>query len=528
MESPEQESANATNDQPRVDWFIFIAGSAILLMIVLPAAFAPSWTSNKIDIAYRFITQTFGIYYIIAAVAITVFLMWIALSRKGSRLLGPPGTKPAYSTFSWASMLFCTGIGSSLIYWGAAEWAMYYESPPFGVESRSDEAIMWGATYGMFHWGPLAWALYCLPTIAFCCSYHIRELPILRLSAACEGILGRYSNLWPGRLIDLLFIVGLLGTASTGLAFGTELVASTFTRFSQSTPLPDLEDGFGMQLSIMILATLLIAYSVYKGLDKGIKVLSVINATLVLILIVFVLIVGPTGFILDMVVVSLGHLAQNFIKMMTWTDPLARADFVESWTIFYWAWWLALGPFVGMFVAKISRGRTLREVIFGMLGWGSLGCALFFIILGNYALHLELSGAYPVVEKIFDMSPSWAIAAIIELLPMGVFWLLFVSIVGLIFAATTYDSATYTLAAGATQYLRSDQHPIRMHRVYWAFALGLLPSALLFMGGLDPLRTASVLASLPLLFVYVLLAMSITVMLREPAGIAETPPATDK
>ena len=117
---------------------------------------------------------------------------------------------------------------------------------------------------------------------------------------------------------------------------------------------------------------------------------------------------------------------QNFVKMMTWTDPMARANFVESWTIFYWAWWLALGPFVGMFVAKISRGRTLREVIFGMLGFGSLGCALFFIILGNYALDLELRGLYPVVQKITEVSPSWAIAAIIELLPMGVFWLLFV------------------------------------------------------------------------------------------------------
>ena len=521
MDNADQLNGTDVDDQPKVDWFIFVAGTLILLTIVVPAAIAPEWTSHKIAIAYDFITKTFGVYYIIAAVAITFFLLTIAFGRKGGRLLGPPGTKPEHSTFAWASMLFCTGIGSSLIYWGAAEWAMYYEAPPFGVEPRSDAAIMWGATYGMFHWGPIAWALYCLPTVAFCCSYHIRELPILRLSAACEGVLGDYANRWPGRVIDLLFIVGLLGTAATGLAFGSELVASAFTRFSHATPLPDLEDGFAMQFTIMIVATLLIAYSVYRGLDKGIKVLSVINATMVLVLLAFVLIVGPTGFILEMGVTSLGHMAQNFIKMMTWTDPLARAPFVESWTIFYWAWWLALGPFVGMFVAKISRGRTLREVIFGMLGWGSLGCALFFMILGNYAMHLELSGAYPVVEKIAEMGPSWAIAAIIELLPMGVFWLLFVSTVGMIFTATTYDSATYTLAAGATQYLRSDQHPIRMHRVYWAFALGLLPSALLFLGGLDPLRTASVLASFPLLFVYVILGFSIVAMLREPPRDSE-------
>ncbi len=515
MDNSTNASGDRDNDQPKVDWFIFIAGSALLLTIVIPAAVAPDWTAHKIGIAYDFITQKFGIYYIIAAIATTVFLLSIAVSHKGRRILGPPGTKPSYSTFAWASMLFCTGIGSALIYWSAAEWAMYYQAPPFGVAPRSHEAIMWGATYGIFHWGPLAWSLYALPTVAFACSYHIRGTPILRLSAACAGVLKSYANRWPGRIIDLLFIVGLLGTAATGLAFGMELIASAFTRFSLATPLPDLEDGFGMQLTIMILATLLIAYSVYRGLDKGIKVLSLINATLVLVLIGFVFLVGPTGFILEMGVVSLGHLAQNFIKMMTWTDPLGKSNFVESWTIFYWAWWLALGPFVGMFVAKISRGRTLREVIFGMIGWGSLGCAMFFIVLGNYALELELTGAYPVVEKISEMGPSWTIAAIIELLPMGTFWLLFVAVVGMIFTATTYDSATYTLAAGATKYLRSDQHPIRMHRVYWAFALGMLPSALLFVGGLDPLRTASVLASLPLLFVYVILGLSIVVMLRE-------------
>ncbi|MBT8078064.1 MAG: BCCT family transporter [Gammaproteobacteria bacterium] len=520
MEQPDQSPDTRKPEQPKIDWFILIAGTAILLALVLPAAFAPAWTSHKIDLAYEFITKKFGIYYIIAAITITVFLLAIAFSRHGGRKLGPAGVRPVYSSFAWGSMLFCTGIGASLIYWGAAEWAMYYDSPPFGVAARSDQAIIWGATYGMFHWGPLAWALYCLPTIAFCCSYHIREMPILRLSAACSGVLGKYTGRWPGRIIDLLFIVGLLGTAATGLAFGTELVSSTFTRFSRSTLLPDLDDGFGMQLSIMILATLLIAYSVYRGLDKGIKILSVINATLVLVLIGFVLIVGPTKFILEMGVLSLGHLAQNFIRMMTWTDPLARAEFVESWTIFYWAWWLALGPFVGMFVAKISRGRTLREVIFGMMAWGSLGCALFFIVLGNYALDLELSSAYPVVEKIFAESPSWTIAAILEMLPMGKFWLLFVAVVALIFTATTYDSATYTLAAGATKSLRTDQHPIRMHRVYWAITLGLLPSALLFLGGLDPLRTASVLASFPLLFVYVILIFSIIAMLREPEADA--------
>ena len=493
----------------QIDWFIFVVGTALLAAVVIPIVVAPEWSFGVINVSFSFITNEFGVYYVWAASITFVFLVWLSISRFGGIVLGPEGIEAQYSKFSWAAMLFCAGIGSALIYWGAAEWAFYIGDPPYGVEPRSEEAILWASSYGIFHWGPIAWGLYCLPTIAFCCSYHIREIPVLRLSAACSGILKSQADKWPGRILDLLFIVGLLGTAATGLAFGTSIVSSAITN------LTGLPDDYRMQLAVLAACTSLIAFSVYRGLDKGIKVLSVINAVLVLVFIAFVLFVGPTTFILEMGVTSIGHVFQNFIKMATWTDPLQKAQFVETWTIFYWAWWLALAPFVGMFISKISRGRTIREVIFGMLGFGSLGCALFFIVLGNYALDLELTGAYPVAEQALGESPSTAIAAIIEMLPFGKFWLVFIAVVGIIFTATTYDSASYTLSAGATRYLRADEHPLRYHRVYWAIALGTLPAVLLFLGGLTALQTASVVASVPLLFVYVLLAWSIVKTLRD-------------
>ncbi len=500
------------NPKPQIDWFIFIGGTLVLLAAVVPIAVAPEWSIKIVAAAFSFLTQQFGVYYIVAACAILVFLLWVAINDFGGTILGPTGVAPSHSRFSWAAMLFCTGIGSSLIYWGAAEWAFYYTKPPFGVAPESDVAMLWASSYGMFHWGPVGWSLYCLPTIAFCCSYHIRNIPVLRLSAACSGVLKNQTDRWPGRLIDLLFIIGLLGTAATGLAFGTSLVSSAVTR------LTGLPDGLEMQLVVLVLAIALIAYSVYRGLDKGIKVLSLINATLALIFVAYVLIAGPTRFILEMGVTSVGHLLQNFVKMITWTDPAAKSNFVESWTVFYWAWWIALGPFVGMFVAKISRGRTIREVIFGMIGWGSLGCALFFIVLGNYALDLELRDVYPVARQALDESPSAAIAGIIQLLPFGSFWLVFVAVIGLVFTATTYDSASYTLSAGATRFLKPDEHPVRAHRVYWAVALGFLPYVLLSLGGLDPIRFASVIASVPLLFVYVILAWSIVKVMKEHSG----------
>lgn len=214
--------------------------------------------------------------------------------------------------------------------------------------------------------------MYCLPTVAICCTYYLKKIPSLRLSAACEPIIGKQSNGLGGRIIDLLFIVGLISSAATGLGFGTSVAASALTR------LMSIPDNFITQLTIITVMTLVIAGSVYRGLDGGIKTLSNINSVLALLLIAYVLVAGPTRFILEMSVASLGHLAQNFVTMLTWTDPFEKSNFVESWTVFYWAWWLALGPFVGMFVCKISEGRTLRELIVGMLFWGSAGC---FILL---------------------------------------------------------------------------------------------------------------------------------------------------
>ncbi len=491
----------AKDEKVEVDWFIFSVGIGLLLLVAVPIVIFPDASKSNINLIFEYLTNNLGVIYIVTAGGVLFLLLGIALSRYGSVVLGDI-SKPAYSGFSWAAMLFCAGIGASLIYWGAAEWVFYYVSPPFGVESRSDEAILLAASYGIFHWGPVGWGLYCLPAVALSLSYHVKKIPSLRLSDACEPVLKGQTKKWPGRLIDLLFIIGLLGTAATGLGLGTSVVASAVSR------LTGMPDGLVMQLVIISIATLMIGYSVSRGLDHGIKVLSNINAVLAVLLILFVLVAGPTRFILEMGVISLGKVVQNFVLMLTWTDPLQRSDFVESWTVFYWAWWIALGPFVGMFVCKISEGRTVRSVIFGMLGWGSLGCALFFIVLGNYALHLETNSIYPVVTEAMDQSPSSALVSILELLPMGSFLLVFIAVIGLVFMATTYDSASYTLAAGASRALGEHDHPERWHRVFWAFALGVLPVTLLFLGGLRMLQTASVVASLPLVGVYLLLAIS--------------------
>ena len=491
-----------TDKGGKIDWFIFGSAALILFSLTTLLTSYPERSADIINEFYIFVTSTVGVFYILAGTFVLSFLIWLSLSKYGVVVFGDQA-QPEYSEFSWCSMLFCAGIGASLLYWSATEWVFYYTSPPFGLTSRSDEAINWAVSYGIFHWGPVGWAFYCLPAIALGCSFHIKKNPTLRLSAACEPILRSSANRWPGRTVDLLFLLGVIATSATGLGFGTSVVSSSIAE------LTSLREGLELQIAIIAVATLIISISVYRGLDKGILLFSNANTILALVFVAFVLLVGPTIFILERGVTTLGVVASNFITMLLWTDPLQRSDFVESWTIFYWAWWLAMGPFVGMFICKISKGRKIRQVIFGMLFYGSAGCSLFFIVLGNFALHAELFGLYPVVENAIQSSPSVAIAGLVKLLPAGSFWLIYLAIMGLIFMTTTYDSASYVLAAGASRELNEDGHPMRWHRMFWAAALGMLPIVLLFVGGLRELQTASLVASLPLLFVYGLLVVSI-------------------
>ncbi len=503
-----QRGTKLSGEKINIDWFIFVATASLVIGICIPLVLAPYWGAHVVKVAFEFITEKFGILYIWASIATIVFLLWLALCPYGKIRLGCDDGKPDYSMFSWASMIFCAGIGSSLIYWATVEWTFYFSDPPYGIESGSEQAIVWAASYGLFHWGPSGWAFYCLPAVALSYAYHVRNIPYLRISAACEAVLGNQTHGPLGRCIDILVMVGLIGAAATSLGFSTPMISTAMSQFL------GLEESFVMTIIILLLSIVLFAISVYIGLEKGIKRLSNINTTLAFILIAVVLLLGPTAFILKMGTNSVGHVLQNYIKMNTWTDPIVRSGFVESWTIFYWAWWLGLGPFVGIFVTKISRGRTVRELIFGMLGFGSLGCAIFFIVLGNYALYLQIESSLPVVDIIKEQGPPMAIAKVILSLPFGYWVLPVVSAIALIFTATTYDSASYILASGASRKLPSDMHPARWHRLFWACILGVLPLTLLFLGGLKTLQTVSIVVSLPLIFIFILMSVSLVRSLR--------------
>jgi BCCT family betaine/carnitine transporter len=496
----------------KVDWPSFSAAVAIIVLVSVPLVLFPESGSNFLAGLYAFISNQFGFLYLVAGIAVIVFLVWLALSRYGKIRLAAGDEQPEYSDTSWAAMLFCAGVGAGLMYWAPIEWAYYLQTPPYGLEPGSTPAAEWASTYGIFHWGPTAWAFYCLPTIAIAYPYYVKKVPFLRLSTSCHYFFKGEEETRAERLIDWLFMIGLLGGAGTSLGFSTPMIAACVGRVT------GWEVDFALEFGVVIVSVAMFATSVWFGLNKGIKRLSDINMWLALILLAFVLLVGPTIFLLKTSLNSVGLMAQNFFRMNSWTDAFTDSSFVESWTIFYWAWWIAYGPFVGLFVTRISRGRTIRQVIYGMLGYGSLGAALFYMILGNYGLSLETSDALAVTTVLSDQGGPLAIVAILDHLPFAVVVIGVFALIALIFSATTYDSASYILASCATRRLLAGEDPERWHRVFWAMALAVLPLTLMFIGGLKTVQTATLIVSLPLIFVGVLMSVSLVKQLRADHG----------
>jgi BCCT family betaine/carnitine transporter len=365
----------------KVDRILFFCTTAAVVLVCIPMGLLPEKSAQFVSGLYNWIALNLGFLYQWFAIGTMVFLFWLAVGRYGNIRLGEAGEQPEFSNFSWAGMLFCAGTGASLLVWAGVEWAYYYEAPPYGIEARSTEALEWGSAYGIYHWGIIAWCFYALPTVAIAYPFYVKKIPYLRASTALHSILGPDGgNTTAGRLVDLATMVALLGGAGSSLGMIAPTIAATIAE------LLSLKSSFVLEFLVMVLCIALFAFSVYKGIEKGIKKLSDLNVYLALVFLAYILLVGPTLFILKMGTDSIGLMLSNFVRMTTWTDPVDQTGFVESWTIFYWAWWVAFAPPIGIFITRISRGRTIRQVIVSMISFGSLGCALFYAILGNYSI----------------------------------------------------------------------------------------------------------------------------------------------
>ncbi|MCS4485708.1 BCCT family transporter [Staphylococcus americanisciuri] len=498
-----------------MDWIVFGGAAFVLLLAVIPMIVFPKQSRSVVVAINEFVTTNLGATYLVLGVAIFCFVLYIAFGKYGSVTLGSATDRPEFSNFAWASMLFCAGIGSNILYWGIIEWAYYYQGPPQGVKPMSDAALNYATMYGMFHWGPIAWSIYVLPALPIGYLVFVKKQPIFKISQACRPILKGYTDGFIGKLIDILFIFGLIGGTATSLALGVPMISAGLEKLTGI-------DGSSMVVKsfVLLAITVVFAYSSYRGLKKGIQLLSDLNVWLAFILLAFVFMVGPTIFIMETTVTSFGNMIKNFFQMATWLEPFGgiggreETHFPQQWTIFYWAWWIVYAPFIGMFIARISRGRTLKEVIVGTIVYGTFGCVLFFGIFGNYATYLQLTGQFDVVSFLNTHGTEATIIEVVNQLPFAPVIIGLFVLSAFLFLVTTFDSASYIVAAATQVSVKGE--PLKMNRLFWAFALCLLPFSLMLVGGekaLEILQTASIVAGVSLIVIFIIMMISFMMIL---------------
>ncbi|CAH0649839.1 L-carnitine/gamma-butyrobetaine antiporter [Pseudomonas sp. Nvir] len=382
------------------------------------------------------------------------------------------------------------------------------------VAAHSREAAEWALTYGQFHWGLTPWAFYCLPALPIAYSMYVRRQPGVRLSVAARGVLGEKSNGWLGLTLDTVVVFGIVGGVGTSLGLAVPLVSTL------AGDIFGIQQSFAFDMGVLALWTLMFGMSVWFGLSKGIKILSDIIVYLAFALLLFAAVVGPTLLLINGWANSLGLMINNFIHMSLWTDPVAKGSFPQDWTIFYWAWWIAYTPMMGLFVVRISRGRTIKELILAELVWGSLGCWVFFAVWGGYSLNLQLSGELDVSAILTAQGIPAAVLAILKTMPFSSIAIAAFVLLCFVFLATTLDSAAYVLASVTSKELSGYEEPQRWLRIVWALLLAVIGIGLLKVGGLKAVQTSTIVVALPLIPVLGVLAWSLLCMIRVDLGHA--------
>lgn len=489
---------------------IFVPSCLTLILLMVVLLVWPEQSKETVLYLFDFCTEKFGWLYLVTGLVSFGFLFYISFGRFGNVKFGTKDEKPQYSNISWIAMLFTAGVGTSIVILGFLEPVYYVSSPPFGIQPLSETAYEYAHMYGQFHWGFSAWAFYNPAIIAVAYMMYVRKEPSIRLSSACSVVLKQHTDGWLGHGIDILVIFGVVGSIATSLGIGTPVLADVIR---EAFGIPREYDLI-VKLMVLVVWILIFGTSVYLGLDKGIQRLSNINIGMAFLFMLIVLLAGPTVDILKMEVNSAGLYADEFFRMSTYLEPFGSGKFTKEWTVFYWGWWIAFMPMMGMFVGKISRGRTIKNVMWGQLIWGALGCCFSFMIFGGYSLYLQKSGKVDLVQILNNQGQSEAIIAILKTLPMAKIMMVFLCVVCFIYLATTIDSCAYVLAGVTTKSLNVTQDPARWNRLFWAVVFCGVSIALMAIGGIESVKIMSIVTGLPLIAVLFLLMVSVDQTLK--------------
>ena len=441
---------------------------------------------------------------------ILLFCIYLGFSRFKNIRLGGPDCNPEFSTWAWLSMLFNAGIGLVLMFYSVAEPIMHYSNPPYG-EAGTLLAAKNALNISYLHWGFHGWAIYALMglSIAFFC--YNRGLP-LGIRWVLYPLLGDRLKGPIGHFIDIMAVVATMFGIATTLGLGIQHINSGMHY------LFGIGENANVQVILIAIITLFATASVVSGLHKGIKMLSKIASVMAIMLMVFILIVGPTLFILGSTVQSTGYYLQNLIGTGTWMEVYRGTHWMDSWTIFYWAWWFAWAPFVGLFIARISKGRTIKEFMLGVVLIPSAVSIAWISIFGSTAFHIELFGQGGITEVVNE-NIATALFSLLEHFPTPLFSIFFVVIAGVIFFVTSSDSGSLII-----DFITSggrEKTDVRL-RIFWALIEGVVAATLVFGGGLIALQTGSLVTGLPVCILMLIMCYSILKALRKYQADSET------
>ena len=476
------------------NWNKSVISITILLSLVLSifVLISPEYSSQILKNTYNYLSNMFEGFFMYGSFVLLLFLLVLALSKFGSFKV-KLSNKPSYSMFSWSSMLFAGGIGATLLYWSTVEWIEYYNILKNDSALSNKEIMLYSRTYPLFHWGFSAWAIYCLPAVAFGIALTLKPDTNLTFS----GILGA-KNSFNKFILDVLFIGAIICGAGVGLGLSFPLISSVISKIFL------IERTVTLDIFTIIICSFIFGMSAYVGVQKGIRRLSNINVIMVIIFLLIILFLGPSKYILSNSADSFVFLLKEYIPMSISTGT----EISINWSVFYWAWWLALAPMIGTFIINVSNNKSLRQIIFGTIFIGSFGCIFSMMILSNLSISLFESGYInsPIIIENNLMSKEELVVKTISSLNYNYLLIAF-SIILIIFLCTTYDSATYVLASASMK--DASMESSKSLRVLFAILLVVQPTLLMYLNGVDSFKWIMVIFSIPLLFIYLMLIYSI-------------------
>ncbi len=505
---PDTAPAELTKDRaPKVNWRVFIIASVIIIAFSIWAMLMPASAQSTMKTVVGWIAENLGWFYVLTVTVVIGFVLWVALSKVGSVRMGPDHSRPQYKLFTWVAYLFAAGVGIDMLFYSVTEPITQYMKPPEGAGQTAEaahEAVVWT----MFHYGVAGWAMYALLGMAMGYFAYRWGMP-LSIRAALYPLLGKRVRGGLGDTIDVITLVGTVFGVATAMGIGVVLLNVGFSIMF------GLEQGLALQIALVIVAVVLTIAACTSGVDKAIRWVAELNIWSAAALLLYMLVTGQTSFLLNSLVENIGRFVFTLPErtLQTFAYQEGGSEWMGGWTLFFWAFWLAWGPFVGLFLARISRGRTLREFVIAAITFPVLCDFLVVSIFGNSALHEVLNGNEAFAQLAIT-SPQEGWYALLGMFPGAPLLIGLGTLSGMLFYLTSANSGAMMMSNFSSNITNATQDGAKWLRIFWALVTALLTIAMLVAGGVTTMEYATLIFALPVTIIAWLVMASFTKALR--------------